>query len=133
MSGDLITEEVIGAFEVALDAQTWPDGGPVVPLGARQMRAVRAALEAVAPLIADRRAELAEQQVQSQALAGLSVAETMRAASYEAVLRERDAAVAQVQRVRDLLIEAHRVGPAGPGGVVMYADSIARVLDGGAS
>jgi hypothetical protein len=44
----LITDEDFNAFEVALDRQTWPDGGRIVPITRRQMAAVRAALEAAA-------------------------------------------------------------------------------------
>jgi hypothetical protein len=44
----LVTNEDFNAFEVALDRQTWPDGGRVVPITSRQMAAVRTALEAAA-------------------------------------------------------------------------------------
>lgn len=100
MSGDreLVTGQVLtAASEVFADQRV---------AGWDVESALLAALTAAAPLIADRRTELAEQQVQSQALAGSSAAEAVRAASYEAVLRERDAAVAQVQgliEVRDQL------------------------------
>lgn len=129
MSGDLITEEILRrwyeAFGVAADM-------PLVEEEWTDREEVWAALEAVAPLIAGRRAELAEQQVQSQALAGSSVAETVRAASYEAVLAERDAAVAQVQRMRDWAdrMEAEVPKPA-PGG--FFAEEVRRLLDGPAS
>jgi hypothetical protein len=45
----LITNEDFNAFEVALDRQTWPDGGMVLPASKRQLVAIRAAMEQAAP------------------------------------------------------------------------------------
>lgn len=57
MTDQLISDDVFTAFQVALDELTWPDrrtateGGFVLPLSGRQMRAIRGALETVAPLL----------------------------------------------------------------------------------
>lgn len=118
MTDQLISDDVFTAFQVALDELTWPDrrtateGGFVLPLSGRQMRAIRGALETVAPLLVR---ELAADHAAAHRAIGcyLGVDSASLAVDARALIErcvraeaERDRLTQRVQTAREILTRA---------------------------